>query len=234
MLITEKVFLLLTTDKGGGEPWVGHRHLALNGALLCDLAANGLITLERKRLSLRVGAAVASSSVQNPVLRHGLEHLERRGTRRLKSVLEARKFARPDVVAQRLVSEGILEQAEKGFLFVSWNKYPTRDPRAEESVRAGLQAALHGQQQESWDDAIVFTLLNAIDAVGAVLRDESKGTKRRDRREALNEMAYSLVAPELERTEALLGETVQAVQRGIADIIAEEEQQRAAAARARR
>lgn len=237
MLIAEQVFLLLTNDKGGGEAWVSHRNLALNGALLCDLAAHHYITLERKRLSLRVSAtvpaaSVPAASVQDPLLRHGVAELERKGERRLASLLESGKFAQPSVVAQRFVANGVLAQEEKGFLFVSWNKYPTLDPSVEANLRARLQQTLHGERSESWDEAVVLTLLDAIEAIGPVLKQETKGTKRRDRRETLGEIAYSLVSPELERTGALLSDTVQAVRESIVEII--EEERRQAQARATR
>jgi len=232
MLIAEQVFLLLTNEKGGGEAWVSHRNLALNGALLCDLAAHNYITLERKRLSLRVSATVPAASVQDPLLRHGVAELERKGERRLASLLESGKFAQPSVVAQRFVANGVLAQEEKGFLFVSWNKYPTLDPSVEANLRARLQQTLHGERSESWDEAVVLTLLDAIEAIGPVLKQETKGTKRRDRRETLGEIAYSLVSPELERTGALLSDTVQAVRESIVEII--EEERRQAQARATR
>ena len=234
MLIAEQVFLLLTNDKGGGEAWVSHRNLALNGALLCDLAAHNYITLERKRLSLRVSATVPAASVQDPLLRHGVAELERKGERRLTSLLESGKFAQPSVVAQRFVANGVLAQEEKGFLFVSWNKYPTLDPSVEANLRARLQQTLHGERSESWDEAVVLTLLDAIEAIGPVLKQETKGTKRRDRRETLGEIAYSLVSPELERTGALLSDTVKAVRESIVEIIEEERRQAQAQARARR
>lgn len=232
MLIAEQVFLLLTNDKGGGEAWVSHRNLALNGALLCDLAAHNYITLERKRLSLRVSPAVPAASVQDPLLRHGVAELERKGERRLTSLLESSKFAQPRVVAQRFVANGVLAEEEKGFLFVSWNKYPTLDPSVEANLRARFQQTLHGERSESWDEAVVLTLLDAIEAIGPVLKQETKGTKRRDRRETLGEIAYSLVSPELERTGVLLSDTVQAVRESIVAII--EEERRQAQARARR
>jgi len=232
MLIAEQVFLLLTNDKGGGEAWVSHRNLALNGALLCDLAAHNYIALERKRLSLRVSATVPSKSVQAPLLRHGVAELERKGERRLTSLLESGKFAQPSVVAQRFVANGVLAEEQKGFLFVNWNKYPTLDPSVEANLRARLQQTLHGQGQESWDEAVVLTLLDAIEAIGPVLKQETKGTKRRDRRETLGEIAYSLISPELERTGTLLSDTVQAVRESIVAII--EEERRQAQARARR
>ncbi|AQQ16170.1 hypothetical protein CGLAU_11190 [Corynebacterium glaucum] len=232
MLIAEQVFLLLTNDKGGGEAWVSHRNLALNGALLCDLAAHNYIALERKRLSLRVSATVPSKSVQDPLLRHGVAELERKGERRLTSLLESGKFAQPSVVAQRFVANGVLAEEQKGFLFVNWNKYPTLDPSVEANLRARLQQTLHGQGQESWDEAVVLTLLDAIEAIGPVLKQETKGTKRRDRRETLGEIAYSLISPELERTGTLLSDTVQAVRESIVAII--EEERRQAQARARR
>ena len=234
MLIAEQVFLLLTNDKGGGEAWVSHRNLALNGALLCDLAAHNYITLERKRLSLRVSATVPAASVQDPLLHHGVAELERKGERRLTSLLESGKFAQPSVVAQRFVANGVLAQEEKGFLFVSWNKYPTLDPSVEANLRARLQQTLHGERSESWDEAVVLTLLDAIEAIGPVLKQETKGTKRRDRRETLGEIAYSLVSPELERTGALLSDTVKAVRESIVEIIEEERRQAQAQARARR
>lgn len=232
MLIAEQVFLLLTNDKGGGEAWVSHRNLALNGALLCDLAAHNYITLERKRLSLRVSATVPSTSVQDPLLRHGVAELERKGERRLSALLESGKFAQPSVVAQRFVANGVLAEEQKGVLFVNWNKYPTLDPSVEANLRARLQQTLHGQGQESWDEAVVLTLLDAIEAIGPVLKQETKGTKRRDRRETLDEIAYSLISPELERTGTLLSDTVQAVRESIVAII--EEERRQAQARARR
>ena len=128
----------------------------------------------------------------------------------------------------------MLAQEEKGFLFVSWNKYPTLDPSVEANLRARFQQTLHGQGQESWDEAVVLTLLDAIEAIGPVLKQETKGTTRRDRRETLGEIAYSLVSPELERTGALLSDTVQAVRQSIVEIIEEERRQAQAQARARR
>ena len=229
MLIAEQVFLLLTNDKGGGEAWVSHRNLALNGALLCDLAAHNYIAFERKRFGgLHVVAAAPSSSVANPMLRHGVAELERKGGQRLSALLQSSKFAPPNVVAQGFVAHGVLAEEEKGFLFFNWNKYPTLNPGVEANLRARLQQTLHGQGAETWDEGVVLTLLDAIEAIGPVLKNETKGTKRRDRRETLGEIAYSLVAPELDRTGELLADTVSFVRDAIVGIIQEERQQQQA------
>ncbi|QYH19148.1 GPP34 family phosphoprotein [Corynebacterium aquatimens] len=114
MLISEQVFLLLTTDKGGAEPWVSsYRRFALGAAALADLALLGAIEISPDRRG-KVTPLPLVQPLPTPLLRHAHELIQRKPGRRAYHWITDTRFGRIDYAAASLVQQGILEERSRG------------------------------------------------------------------------------------------------------------------------
>ena len=80
MLVSEALFLLLSDKSAHFEVGVSHQRVALNGALLCDLVATGLVDVHAGKspsVSLVDGAVARSEG--HPALAHGVARVEKKG-----------------------------------------------------------------------------------------------------------------------------------------------------------
>lgn len=210
---------MTTRVDGGAHLWVSARDEVMRSALLCDLAAHNLIVLEdRGLLGKRVLPAVASTHVADPLLRHGVERLERRGPRTFQQLLKDRRFATEEAVTQRLVSQGVLAPERKGVWLFKWNEYPARNPAVGQQLRARLQQAVTNGVYESWDEAITLALLGQTAGGFMALRDGQKEIGLLDTGKTLKEIKYSVTDPSLDRTSALVAETLTATLHAMASI----------------
>lgn len=211
MLISEQILLLITNDKGKNESSFLWNDMMLAGGLLADLTSRGLATVSEKNWSdAKVNAAAKADQVEDPVLRHGVESLEKRPNRSAYSVLTSKWFAPRDVVAQHLIAEGVLEKAEGGFLFFTSTSYPTRDGSAEQQLRARLQQILHGQGQPTEQESTLIAILQVHDAVPRLLKDELHGMNRREIKQAVEDAASLVTDPATIKTLTAVKKSVDA------------------------
>ncbi|WP_029088334.1 GOLPH3/VPS74 family protein [Brevibacterium album] len=155
MLICEDLFLLLTTDEGGTEPWVSYRDYGLAAGLLADLTLAGCVDVEPGRwgqgsakvsLAAEAGSASAGEALraQAPPLAFGLEALSGRKPTPVSTLVTASWFNPRQAIVEGLVRQGIVDVVEKRMLGLVPEKHPTLNPQPEADTRARLLAALRG------------------------------------------------------------------------------------------
>lgn len=219
MFITEQAFLLTTRAEGVPHLRVSLREQVLRSALLCDLAAHNLIMIEdRGLLGKRVRPVVPSTHVGDPLLRHGVERLEQRRPRTFQRLLKDRRFATEEAVTQRLVRQGVLAPEPRRVLLFSWISYPACDPTVGQQLRSRLQQAVLNGVYESWDEAVTLALLTQAPGGITALREGQKAMGFFDTRKTLKEIHYSVTDPALDRTSALVADTLTASLRALAAI----------------
>lgn len=219
MFIAEQAFLMTTRADGAAHLRISLRDEVLRSALLCDLAAHNLIVLEdRGLLGKRVRPAVPPGHVDDPLLRHGVERLEQLGPRSVQRLLKDKRFATEEAVTWRLVSQGVLAPEQRGFLFFKWNFYSARDATVGQQLRFRLQQAVLNGAHESWDEAVTLALVTQAPGGTTVLREGQNAMGFLDTRKTLKEIKYSVTDPALERTSALVAETLTAALSAMAAI----------------
>lgn len=210
MLIAEQLFLLLTTDSGRAEPWATYRSFALRAGVLMDLAAARAVTVTPgKRAKVLPGPETPANPT--PAEAEMLARVQRRPGRRAQAHIVDQRF-RPRLIAEPLVEQGVLERRRRGFWFVRWSDYPVRDTSAEDLLRARLQQVVHGQAQETVGEGIVLLFLHTIGAHRSVLKDEIQGAVFGSVGRTAKEIRYSLIAPELDRTEPHVADAVEGLE----------------------
>lgn len=209
MLITEQVFLLLTADNGGSEPWVGYRRFGLGAAIFADLALLDAVAFtDDKRPRVSVTGELPPDA--HPALVNAHQMIREKPNRHAQRWIGDSKFGRIDLAAANLVKQGVLEERSRGFLFIQWAQYPTRDASVELRLRARLQQVLHGQAQESVEEGIVLLIVDALNATRAVFKEEIRGLDRKQVRQTIEEIRHSLTDPALDRTVESVAQAVQA------------------------
>lgn len=160
MLVSEALFLLLSDKSTRIELGVSHQRVALNGALLCDLVATGLVKVHDGKsptVSLIDGAVPRSEN--HPALAHGVARVEKKGEPTVISLLMSRKFAAKEAVAQRLIEEGVLDEERAGFLGLHWQRFPEKDETIELAMRERYRLIFRGEAQPRPEEAMVILLL---------------------------------------------------------------------------
>ena len=99
-----------------------------------------------------------------------------------------------------------------------WNEYPARNPAVGQQLRARLQQAVTNGVYESWDEAITLALLGQTAGGFMALRDGQKEIGLLDTGKTLKEIKYSVTDPSLDRTSALVAETLTATLHAMASI----------------
>jgi|GEM_PF-992102 len=198
MLITEQVFLLLTTDKGSGEPWVGYRRFGLGAAILADLALHDVVAFtDEKRPRVNVTGELPPDA--HPALVNAHQMIREKPNRRAQRWIGHSDFGRIDLSAANLVQQGVLEEHSRGFLFIQWAQYPTRDASIEQRLRARLQQVFHGQAQETIDEGVTLLIVDAVNGTRNVFKEEIRGLERKQVKGTIEEIRHSLTDPALNR-----------------------------------
>ncbi|EFK55517.1 GPP34 family phosphoprotein [Corynebacterium genitalium ATCC 33030] len=160
MLVSEALFLLLSDKSAHVEVGVSHQRVALNGALLCDLVATGLVDVHAGKspsVSLVNGAVARSEG--HPALAHGVARVEKKGHPSVYSLLNSRKFAKKEAIAQRLIEEGVLDEERAGFLGLHWQRFPEKDETIEKAMRQRYRDIFLGKEEPRPEEAMVILLL---------------------------------------------------------------------------
>lgn len=176
MLVSEALFLLLSDKSTHVELGVSHQRVALNGALLCDLVATGLVEVHLGKsplLSAADGAAARAES--HPALAHGVEQVTKKGHPSVYSVLISRKFAAKDAIAQRLIEEGVLDEQRASFLGLHWTRFPEKNEVIEQAMRQRYRDIFHGKAEPRAEEAMVILLLKNTGELRRVFLDEIQG-----------------------------------------------------------
>ena len=159
-LIAEDLLLLLIDDKTG-KPKTGHLEIALGGALLVDLALQGLVEVATPGSSWRSAKLrpVAGARPVDRVLAGALGAVvENQAASRL-VVKVGKGLVEP--LAERQRQRGVLDRRDEKVLgLVTRTRWPSRDPSREESIRRGLVVILvQGGHCDARNAALIGLLL---------------------------------------------------------------------------
>jgi len=159
-LIAEDLLLLLLDDQSG-RPNTGHLDLALGGAVLVDLALDGLVEVASHGSLLgaaklrRAPGAMAGDRILAGALAAVAENKPAQ-----KLVVKVGKGLL-DPLAERQRRRGVLDRREEKVLgLVTRTRWPSRDPSRKEAIRRGLVVILvQGGRADARSAALIGLLL---------------------------------------------------------------------------
>ncbi len=159
-LIAEDLLLLLLDDQSG-KPNTGHLDLALGGAVLVDLALDGLVEVASHGSLLgsaklrRAPGAMAGDRILAGALAAVAENKPAQ-----KLVVKVGKGLL-DPLAERQRRRGVLDRREEKVLgLVTRTRWPSRDPSRKEAIRRGLVVILvQGGRPDARSAALIGLLL---------------------------------------------------------------------------
>ena len=159
-LIAEDLLLLLLDDQSG-KPNTGHLDLALGGAVLVDLALDGLVEAASHGSLLgaaklrRAPGAMAGDRILAGALAAVAENKPAQ-----KLVVKVGKGLL-DPLAERQRRRGVLDRREEKVLgLVTRTRWPSRDPSRKEAIRRGLVVILvQGGRADARSAALIGLLL---------------------------------------------------------------------------
>jgi hypothetical protein len=159
-LIAEDLLLLLLDDQSG-KPNTGHLDLALGGAVLVDLALEGLVEVASHGSLLgsaklrRAPGAMAGDRILAGALGAVAENKPAQ-----KLVVKVGKGLL-DPLAERQRRRGVLDRREEKVLgLVTRTRWPSRDPSRKEAIRRGLVVILvQGGRPDARSAALIGLLL---------------------------------------------------------------------------
>ena len=161
-LIAEDLLLLLLDDQSG-KPNTGHLDLALGGAVLVDLALDGLVEVASHGSLLgsaklrRAPGAMAGDRVLAGALAAVAENKPAQ-----KLVAKVGKGLL-DPLAERQRRRGVLDRREEKVLgLVTRTRWPSRDPSRKEAIRRGLVVILVQRGRADARSAALIGLLLAV------------------------------------------------------------------------
>ena len=161
-LIAEDLLLLLLDDQSG-KPNTGHLDLALGGAVLVDLALDGLVEVASHGSLLgsaklrRAPGAMAGDRILAGALAAVAENKPAQ-----KLVVKVGKGLL-DPLAERQRRRGVLDRREEKVLgLVTRTRWPSRDPSRKEAIRRGLVVILVQRGRADARSAALIGLLLAV------------------------------------------------------------------------
>lgn len=189
MLITEDLFLLLTTDEGKTEGWGTQKGYGLAGAVLADLVVAERISFgdeKDPRVSVLSGAPT-----DNRVLDAALARVAEKDGKKASSLVQDRKLNPEANVAAELARRGIVAIEEKQLLGLVPARYPVLDSTPEREVRERLRVVLSGGTPTE-HEATLLSILQGLDVAHKVLAEESGGLSKRDLKARIKQISDSL------------------------------------------
>ena len=185
MLIAEELFLLLRRDDGKPESSMSPSGYGLAAAVITDLIVAERITLSEDK-DPRVSVVVPGPT-GNVVLDPAMERLEKKDGKKLSSLVPDSKLALEQEIAASLQAAGVIDVEEKRALGLVPAKYPVRDPEPERRIRERLRTVLAGGTP-SVTDATILSILQGLDIVGKVLKEEKGDLGRKDLKRRIEEV----------------------------------------------
>jgi Golgi phosphoprotein 3 len=173
--LAEDLLLLALDDDKGTVSWSRSTALpyGLGGALLMDLALNGRVNSQEKKIVL-----VDSSPTGDEVLDAALDSI--RASTKLRDAkhwvkrLGDRRSLR-DHLARRLVARGILREQDRAFLWVFRDhRFPTDDPSSEAALRGRIRDAALGASEPDTRTLLLLSLVNACNLAGSLFSREER------------------------------------------------------------
>lgn len=186
MLITEELFLLLTTDAGKVEGWSTLRGYGLAGAVITDL-----VLAERVELSDDKDPRVRVRSREplgDRVLDPALTRLAEKDGKRLSSLVADGRLNPERSVAQRLAELGVVQVEEGKMLGLKPARYPVINPGPERAVRERIRSVLSGETAGP-QDATLLSILQGLGVAAQVLKDEAGGLGKKQLKARIEQAA---------------------------------------------
>ncbi|HEX7303231.1 GOLPH3/VPS74 family protein [Lentzea sp.] len=163
MLIVEDLALLLMDDESGTPAAAGTLHYAMGGALLVELALEGLVDVRDRKV-----VPTGDAPPQDPLLRGGWDKVAEK-PRSVDSLLLKIGADVWKKVVDRLVDRGMVRREEKRVLgLFRTTSLPAADTRHEEEVRQRIRAVLVDGQEPDPRTAALTALLSASGALPAL------------------------------------------------------------------
>lgn len=159
MLIVEDLALLLMDDESGTPAAAGTLYYAMGGAVLVELALEGLVEVRDGKVHTVGGAP------EDPLLRSGYEKAAEkpRSVHSLLARIGADMWTR---VVDRLVERGLIAREKKRVLgLFRMNTLPATDTGHEEEVRQRIRAVLVDGETPDARTAALTALLSASGAL---------------------------------------------------------------------
>ena len=163
-LIAEDLLLLLLDD-GSGKPQTQQLEVALGGAVLVELALEGMVEVTEATAMWRSAKVrpVAGAAPDDPVLASALRTAGEKD-RSAQSLVEKLGKGLSDTLCRRLAERGVLERRDEKVLgLFPRTRWPARDSSHEDAVRRALTTVLvYGNEPDPRTGALVG-LLHAVD-----------------------------------------------------------------------
>lgn len=207
MLIVEELALLLMDDESGTPAAAGALYYTIGGAVLVELALEGLVELRDDKV------VTAGGAPEDPLLRAGYERVAEK-PRSVHSVLARIGADQWPRVVDRLVERGVVAREKKRVLgLFRVTTLPATDTVHEEEVRQRIRAVLVDGETPDARTAALTALLSASGAL-PVLRPKlawSSEVARRAKELEKGNWGAEAVSAAVTRTAAAIAASAAAV-----------------------
>jgi len=217
MLLAEDLLLLLTDDTSGKAVVDGTKlDLALAGAVVLDLAERERVAVAGPGESVKEGrlAVRDPAATGDDLLDEALRRLADKSPQKPQSALPRLAKKLREAVYGRLVDRGIVRFQEGKVLGIfPTRQWPAEDSVHEAEVRQGLGEVLVVGRRPSEREALVVSLLHAVDALPKVVGGpgvDKKELRRRGKEIAEGEFAGAAVRKAVEAVNAAMVTTIAA------------------------
>jgi hypothetical protein len=213
LLLAEEVFLLTHNDDSGKTSGALAIDAGLAGAVLMDLAAQGLIATEGEAVTAVAGTA------SHPLLASALAELLQSEPRTAKQwVIELPKALKPLGwrVGQSLVERGVLKQQKsRAFGIFPTTRWPQMDPAPEQDLHRRLIDVLVDGAEPDPHTALLISLMSAQGLVRRVVdKDHRKQASSRAKDITANNVHTAATSAIAHAVKVLEGAMVAAVGAG--------------------
>ncbi|MFD9700178.1 GPP34 family phosphoprotein [Lentzea sp. NPDC059081] len=163
MLIAEDLALLLMDDESGTPAAAGTLHYTMGGAVLVELALDGLVDVRDRKVVL-----TGDRAPEDPLLRAGWDKVAEKPRSVDTTLLKIGADVWKQVV-ERLVEHGMVRREEKRVLgLFRTTSLPAADTRREDEVRQRIRAVLVDGADPDPRTAALTALLSASGALPAL------------------------------------------------------------------
>lgn len=181
MLVSDAVFLLLTTDEGGIDRGGVHRKAAIAGAAVVDLLAERRVEVSERRNPLVT--VVNPAPIGHAAVDTVLASLAKR-PRKLSSILMMPGGNVAAATGRELVDEGVLEERSRMLIGPA---FPTINPGPEQHLRDRIRTILNGTgPRPELADAALLALFQGAGVAYGVLREERGARTRAELRQDID------------------------------------------------
>ncbi|MGO2052194.1 GOLPH3/VPS74 family protein [Glutamicibacter sp. 287] len=187
MLISEKLYLLLTKDDGRPETVMSSYGYGMNAAVIADLILGGRVGLtedSNPRITI-----IGAGPIGDPVLAHSLEKLEGKDGTSLDSAVAINRLCNIRLVTDSLAKQGLVEHGERSFFGLGKGNVKVLNGQLERQFRFGLRSVLQGQREAETHEATLLSILQGMGVVPNVLAEEIEPLSAAESKHRIKEVA---------------------------------------------